>query len=164
MKLHVTSIWKGEFRVTLKPNWWASFIVSATWLALNIIFFGTQPTLTHVPPYLWLSMIATLAPYDAALFAVTTVVGLRFKYDYVVLTYLKASSRHVQRVISPHAIPPEPAPTTRRSKLSAAGASACVTDENCTAPIKADSPVVMDVLENNKYLVLMTFDCNSVAS
>ena len=64
-------------------------MVSATWLALNIIFFGTQPTFTHVPPYLLLSMIATFAPYDAALFARKSGSGLRKKYEYVVQSYLK---------------------------------------------------------------------------
>lgn len=38
----------------------------------------------------------------------------------------------------------------------------CVIDENCDAPMKADSPVVTVALQDNKYLVLMAFDCNSV--
>ena len=168
---HFPVRWKYEWIPTWNPNWWASFIVSATWLALNIIFFGTQPTFTHVPPYLSLSIIATLAPYDAALFATAARGELGFEYAYVVKSCLETINRQVSNrqkeqshIILPQAIPPEPAPTTRRSKLSAAGASACVIDENCDAPMKADSPVVKEVLEDNKYLVLMTSDCNSVAS
>ena len=40
--------------------------------AFHMIFFGTQPTLTHVPPMRPDSNSATFAPYDAARFAVAT--------------------------------------------------------------------------------------------
>eukprot|EP00585_Thalassiosira_rotula_P009003 CAMPEP_0196148510 /NCGR_PEP_ID=MMETSP0910-20130528/27888_1 /TAXON_ID=49265 /ORGANISM="Thalassiosira rotula, Strain GSO102" /LENGTH=52 /DNA_ID=CAMNT_0041411233 /DNA_START=67 /DNA_END=221 /DNA_ORIENTATION=- len=40
--------------------------VSEMEAALYMIFFGTQPTFTHVPPNLPRSTTPTLAPYDAA--------------------------------------------------------------------------------------------------
>ena len=50
----------------MKPNSAASCMYSATVAALNITFFGTQPTFTHVPPMRLRSTTATFAPYCAA--------------------------------------------------------------------------------------------------